>query len=319
MRKFYVIIFLLIFIGTSNIAKADLGVKGNATKLVGETGNSYMRPMWSPDGAKIAFTSSRYQGLWVINADGRDVKQITDEPAAGFGFEWSSDSKAILSRVAKFDARFRYNAVKVFDLETNEARMLTDYRKFMPGLPHWADDDQNVYMFNRSMLEVFDTGRKANSLNKSASSKQIYFLKNDQVAIGDIDTRNYKVMEPIKGEQCLNMVVSPDRSKVAFEILGGNLYVMNSDGASLVDLGRGHRPQWSPDSQRLVYMMTVDDGHQYLSSDIYSIKIDGTGKTRLTLTDDKLEMNPSWSPDGKKIVFDVFNEGTIYFIELIGE
>lgn len=319
MRKFYVILILLIFIGIFSSTRAELRVKGGATKLVGGDGNFYMRPMWSPDGEKMAFTSTRYQGIWVMNADGSGIRQLTDESAAGFGFEWSSDSRAILSRVARFDARFRYNAVKIFDIETNQSQLLTDYRKSMPGLPRWADDDQKVYMFNRNKLEIFETGRKADVLKKANASRQIYFLKNDQIAVGNIDTRNYKVIQPIKGEQCINMVISPDRSKVAFEILGGNAYVINVDGTGLVDLGRGHRPQWSPDSQRLVYMITVDDGHQYLLSDIYSVKSDGSEKIRLTLTDDKLEMNPSWSPDGKKIAFDVFNEGAIYFIELIDE
>lgn len=53
-------------------------------------------------------------------------------------------------------------------------------------------------------------------------------------------------------------------------------------------------PAWSPDGNYLVYMIAVDDEHRYVNSDIYIIKIDGTGKTGLTQTDDKLEMNPSW-------------------------
>jgi Tol biopolymer transport system component len=319
MRKLCVVIFLSIFIIISNTANAGLKVKGTPIKLIGGNGTIYMHPLWSPDGTKIAFTAARYQGIWVMNADGSGIRNISDEPAAGFGFEWSFDSKAILSRVAKFDERYRYNAVKVFDIEKKESKLLTDYRTFMPGLPHWADGDQKVYMFNRGKLEIFESGRTANLLKKSAVSKQIYFLKNDQIGVGNIDTKNYKIIEPIKGEQCLNMVVSPDQSKVAFEILGGNLYVMNIDGSGLVDLGDGHRPQWSPDSQRLVYMITADDGYRYLLSDIYTIKIDGMEQVRLTVTDNKLEMNPSWSPDGKKIAYDVFDEGAIYILELSGE
>jgi len=312
-------ICLTVLIVSATAVLAQPQVTGNPIKLLGGDGAIYMRPLWSPDGAKIAFTTVRYQGIWIMNADGTGVRQITDESAAGYGFEWSADSKAILSRVAKFDNRYRYNAVKLFDLETDEARLLTDYRKFMPGMPHWANDDEQVFMFNRGKLEIFDSGKKRHALNKPSSSKQIYFLKNDQIAIGNLETKSYKILASNKDEKCLNMVVSPDRSKVAFEILGGNLFVINLDGTGRIDLGRGYRPQWSPDSQRLVYMITVDDGHQYLLSDIYTIKIDGTEKVRLTLTDDKLEMNPSWSPDGKKIVFDLLNEGAIYLIELIGE
>ena len=114
MRKLFFFILTLIFIGSSSFTIAGLKVKGTPIKLIGGDGAIYMRPLWSPDGSKIAFTTARYQGIWIMNADGSLVQQITDEPAAGFGFEWSSDSKAILSRVAKLDKRYRYNAVKLF-------------------------------------------------------------------------------------------------------------------------------------------------------------------------------------------------------------
>ena len=309
-------IILICLISSPIIAKDGFRVVGEPVKLIGEEGILFMRPVWSLDGLQIAFTEPRYQGLWVMNADGSGVKQITDEPAAGFGFEWSSDSKAIVSRVAKYEGRYRYNAIRLFDLESNESKLLSDYRTFMPGLPHWADADEKVYMFNRGKLEIFDSGKKSNSLQQPLASKQICFLKDDHIAIGNIETKNYRVLVPIKGQQYINLIVSPDGSKVAFEVLGGNLFVMNINGTGLVDLGKGHRPQWAPDNQHLVFMITIDDGYSYLYSDIYVIKIDGTDKVKLTTTDDKLEMNPSWSPDGKKIAFDVMDEGAIYVIEV---
>jgi Tol biopolymer transport system component len=97
--------------------------------------------------------------------------------------------------------------------------------------------------------------------------------------------------------------------------MSGNMYVMNADGTGLIDLGKGYRPQWAPDGEYLVYMITQDDGHQLLASDLYVIRCDGREKTQLTATTDKLEMNPSWS-GGKKIAFDVMHEGAIYVLEI---
>ena len=94
------------------------------------------------------------------------------------------------------------------------------------------------------------------------------------------------------------------------------MYVMNIDGTALTDLGIGYRLKWSPDSHYLTYMITKDNGEAIISSDIYYIKIDGTEKTNLTNTDDIIEMNPDWSPDGKKIAFDVPSKGAIYTIEI---
>ena len=52
-------------------------------------------------------------------------------------------------------------------------------------------------------------------------------------------------------------------------------------------------------------------------SDIYVSSTDGAVTVPLTETSDALEMNPSWSPDGKSLAFD--DRGTIYLLPLTGE
>ena len=315
MRK---LLFLFLIISCSAHVLANVGVKNfsKPKKITGGDGMVFMRPLWSPDGSRIAFTEANYHGLWIITPDGSDIKQLSDEPAAGFGFEWSSDSKAIVSRVAKYEDKYRYNAVRLFDLEKDETRLITDYRSLMPGLPHWADRDSKIYMLGKGNIEIFQSGKESNSLKKQHSKKEIIFLRNELIAVGKINSKQFQIYEPVKDQRYINLVVSPDGSKIAFEVIGGNLYVMNIDGSSVINLGRGHRPQWAPDNQHLVFMITEDDGYRYLSSDIYTIKIDGSEKKRLTETDIELEMNPSWSPDGNSIAFDVMEEGAIYLIEL---
>jgi Tol biopolymer transport system component len=63
-------------------------------------------------------------------------------------------------------------------------------------------------------------------------------------------------------------------------------------------------------------MIAEDDGHDYTSSDIYIINVDGTQKTNLTSTNDMIEMNPCITPDGKSIVFDLVNDGSIYLMNI---
>jgi Tol biopolymer transport system component len=122
-----------------------------------------MAPSWSPDGSMIAFTGGSYKGIWIMELNSKKIKFITDETAAGFGFEWSQNSKAILTRVSKYEGMKRYNAIKIFNIETGEAIQITDYRTMMPGLPQFTSSNEKVFLYSKNKLEIFDSGIELNS------------------------------------------------------------------------------------------------------------------------------------------------------------
>ena len=294
---------------------AGVKVVGKPVRLVGGDGNFFMNPVWSPDGRMIAFTGERYEGLWVMNADGSQVRELTAEPAAGYGFEWSADSRAILARVAQYRGPFRYNAAKIFHIDSGIATLLTEYRTSMPELPHWADGDSKVVIVGSKEVEVLQSGRETIEAAKTVP-RYFCYQKGGAMVVAGPGAKPLASLDPLPGEQYLNEVLSPDGTRLAFEVLGGDLYVVNVDGSELVNLGRGNRPQWAPDSRHLVYMITEDDGHQFTSSDIYCVMVDGSEKVAITSTPGRLEMNPSWSPDGKFIAFDTMDEGAIYVVRV---
>lgn len=112
---------------------------GSLTKLVGDgQGLSHEEsPCWSPNGKRIAFTSTRdgNQELYVANADGSDMQRLTSDPAIDAHPAWSPDGTAIAFATARWG-----------DLELariapdgTQLRRLTD----SPGLddyPAWSPD-----------------------------------------------------------------------------------------------------------------------------------------------------------------------------------
>ncbi len=302
MKKQFLILSLFFSISVFAQSNYQLLINGTMEDAV-------LNPVFSPDGKNIAYTKSNYQGIWIYNLLTKNSFQLTDEMAAGFAFKWSSDSKSILTRVAKYEDLKRFNAVKIFDIATIESKQLTDYKTMMPYLPQWADGDTKIFLPEKTDDKVFTTDKAKQNPSQNSF---VVFEKNNKLITKNLNDNSERIFEPIKDAQYINLSTSPDGNKLVFEVMGGNLYVVNINGSDLIDLGIGNRPRWSADSKKIIFQITQDDGYNFTSSDIYSVNADGLQKINLTNTDDRIELNPCFAPDGKSIVFDVVNDGSIY-------
>ena len=99
-----------------------------------------------------------------------------------------------------------------------------------------------------------------------------------------------------------------DGTKVAYAATGadGNeeIWVVNADGSGARNVtnhpGGDSHPSWSPDGREIVFCSNRDDGKH---DDVYVIGADGKGLRRLTEGGDYYNTFPSFSPDGKTILF----------------
>ncbi len=308
MKKFLYLIVPLMFLSLTFAQQQSIS-------LFGDVNDPCLGPTLSPNGKYIAFSKSNYIGIYIYDIEKKTTAKITDEVAAGFGIQWSADSKYILSRPAYYEDKIRYNAVKIYNIETGEVKQLTDYRTKMPSLPYWSANYDKVLLASKGNVESFES--KIQIAPEYLKSKNDYnvFLMDDKIAVKK-SNGEIKVYEPLQGKKCMNLDVSPDNQRVVFEIYGGNLYSMKTDGTELYDLGKGYRGKWLKDSETIVYMICEDDGHTFTYSDIFSIKYDGSNKKNLTNTPDKHEMSPSASYSDDTIVFEVLNEGTIHLMKI---
>ena len=98
----------------------------------------------------------------------------------------------------------------------------------------------------------------------------------------------------------MNVDVSPDGTRIAFDMLG-DIYVMPIAGGAPQRIAEGlayeQQPRWSPDGSRIAFVSDRGGG-----DNIWIMGADGSNKKQLTKEDFRLMNQPSWSPDGKYIV-----------------
>lgn len=310
-----VILILVLLFPLTLFAQTDFRAIGQPEKLAGGDGNYFMQPVWSPDGFKIAFTSSNYKGLWVIRTDEKELVKLSEDAGIGLGFQWSPDSKAIVGRTTKYIRGRNQFAIKLFNVETNEENYLVDYSTAKLGSPKWTDDQQVVYYTRNQKLEIVENIYNQKKTDRLSETR--YFIKDNQL-FKENSPVDLQIDIPKKGEEVLiNVRLSPDRRKISYEVLGGNLFVVDIDGLNRIDIGKGYRASWSPDSKSLVYMVTEDDGYTYQVSDLYIFDVIERKKIQLTDTRDQIEMDPCWSPDGKRIVYNEYKKGAIYLLNIV--
>lgn len=267
---------------------------------------------FAPGGARVAFTTPSYAGLFVTDADGSNLRRLSDEPAAGFGFAWSPDGTALVARVARLSEAGRANAVKVFDAATGDARALTDYRVRMPALPAWSRDGARVLLPAAGGAEAFASGR-APLAGKTGADAVLVAPAGEGLVLPD----GGRLRVPgLPDGTVLRAVASPDGARVVVEVMGHGLFVMDAGGTNALGLGRGSAPAWSPDGRFVAFTVSRDDGHAITGSDLHVARADGSERYPVTTTQTVLEANPAFTPDGRALLYDDLDAGRVMRLPL---
>ena len=255
-------------------------------------------PYYSHDRSKIVFFSNRsgqYQ-IYLMNADGSDLKQLTHTQEANETPVFSTDDSKIF-----FQSHRDGNAeIYVMNVDGSNPVNLSN---------HPAEDSHPKLSADGSRL-IFDSKRN------HAEFEEIFEMDIDgknlvqKTDFNEIDS--YSSISP-DGKQILWRRILPSGGDKKISASGRNseIFIMDRDGSNVRNLTNNPAfdgyPFFSPDGKKVVFSSTRDrlenSGDVY-DSNIYVMNTDGSKLERLTDTIPYVEqVRPMWSSDGKSIIF----------------
>jgi Tol biopolymer transport system component len=253
---------------------------------------------------KIAFVRSqnrhsrgtRHADTFVMDPDGDNLTQLSDDSANEGSLDWSPDGKKL--------AFVRESSIYVMNADGSGLAALTSNKRGQDDFPEWSPDGARI-AFTRSELAYCD-GRGCPSPSEKVVP-HVHIMNADGTGVQPLSSGRWYEHDP---------TWSPDGSAIAFvrseiEIeaidspgveLGTDLiYAVAPDGSNLRKLASMERItqglEWSPDGKRFLFAADAiytmwPDGTQ-----VEPLAIPGQGPEGLIMS------AATWSPDGTKIAF----------------
>ena len=308
-------------------------------------------PQISPDGMRISFTVTSYDlekgesnsDIYVIDADGTDLRQLTHREGADYHPRWSPDGRELLF----VSTREKGSQVWRLPIGGGEAVQVTD---FSPGVedPRWLPDGKRIVFFsevfpecgadsecNRKLKDDIEQGPLHAHLADDLLYRHWTFWKDGKrfhTIVYDMLTKTYLDLTPgtldapyyVTGGSHAGFDVSPDGTELCvstnadsnhWETTNKDLFIVPITGGTLKNLTDENEaydgdPQFSPDGRFLAYLK--QEVPTYEADRFRLALIDRKSGERRVLTEafDYWVTHYRWSPDSKRIYFTADYQGS---------
>ncbi|MDZ7372811.1 MAG: hypothetical protein ONB23_02480 [candidate division KSB1 bacterium] len=283
-------------------------------------------PRWSPDGSAIAAVSSDNNSLWLLRPDGSGLRKLTEALGVGSAFCWCDSSRLIAYRSVQYVGAKRILSLQVLDVKAGAARSLLETSLSLSP-PVCCSTSRRIAVAigdsvvffgvraDRGGIAVESPPGQTSSRRGPACTMLLPVAKG--LRIGREDLSGLVISEWPLTAPVLNASLSPGGRYVAVETLGSDtLRILDLERREGHPLGRGHDPVWSPRGDLIAWVESTENGLRIQQSDLVLYHVPSKITYRLTSTQDQIERDPCWAPDGRRLVYVDEASGRLQLAEL---
>jgi hypothetical protein len=253
------------------------------TKLTGGGVILDDNPAYSPDGSRIAFNrSSGFKTeICLMNADGTNVVTVISAEALTHNRDpsWSPDG----SKFVFTSNRSGSGKTEIWMANADGSGLVQLTFSFQKG----SDGQGPIFSVDFNPAWSPDGSKIAFVSNREGADTELYVMNAD-------GTNQLRLTNDALDDTLPTW--SPDSQRIAFiKSNGAGIHIINGDGTNLVFvISFSAWPAWSPDGSRLAFIQS--DSTTPFKGNVYTAKIDGTDKIKITNSPFDGARAPSWAP-----------------------